>query len=538
MRLVAVLIAFSCLIAACSDDGGVRSDLTKLSGRGLYRDIAARKVVARAFEYRPDYGLWSDGAEKRRWIVLPEGRQVDTSDMAHWVFPLGTKFFKEFSRNGKKLETRLVERVKETGYLKNDYFMATFIWRADQSDAILTAEGRDNVLGTEHDVPKQKACIVCHQGEPGGVLGFSAVQLSASGTLAKIERKGWLSDAPGRTFEFPGDEVQKPALGSMHANCGHCHSETGMADFMHLRFVPEEADRRFEELDAYKTTVGVELSDEWEDHPPQFERRVVPGDPDASAIAYRMGTRGDDELAPDQMPPLATRKVDEDGLAAVRKWIESLAGVVIPDGRDAGEPDAGEVDAGLDAGMPAADGGGPVSAGASGGGAGVGGGNAGSSGPVGPGGDTPPVVQPAAAGSGDSSATGPDGGSAGESGSAGSSAAADGGADASVDAGPILDASGEAGSGGSIATAGVSGSVGAAGYAGSEGVPPDVDASTDEATEHDASSSMDAAVDRDAQTDEAAREAAEREAGAADQDAPVDEADRDGHADEGADGHG
>jgi hypothetical protein len=503
MRPLAVRVfIFGLVLVACSEDSGVRSesDLTRLSSRGLYSDIAARKVVPEALEYRPDYALWSDGADKRRWIILPEGARIDTSDMAHWVFPLGTKFFKEFSHDGKLLETRLVERVKETGFLKNDYFMGTFIWRADQSDAILSKDGRDNVLGTEHDVPKQKACIVCHQGEPGAVLGFSAVQLSASGTLRKIARKKWLSDAPEQMPEWPGDDVQKRALGVMHANCGHCHSETGMADFMHLRFLPEQSGLPFAELDAYKTTVGVELSDEWEDHPPQFERRVVPGDPDASAIAYRMGTRGDDELVPDQMPPLATRKVDEEGLAAVRAWIVSLAGVETPDagvadsgegdasGADAAVGDAGALDAGagsedrdaggLDAGKPpAADGGGPA----------VGGG-AGRGGQLGPVAGEPPLVQGAAG----AAVGGEAGGAAGAGAAGGGEVAGAGGAGGA--AGADAAGAGAAGAAGA-ASGGNEDDAGAAGArdsgavdesdAGEDSQPsPDRDVSADEAADH------------------------------------------------------
>ncbi|HKP62067.1 MAG TPA: hypothetical protein VJV78_35290 [Polyangiales bacterium] len=355
----------SLLIAACSGAGGERhdSDLTKLSARGLYSDIGRRRVVKEAFEYTPDYALWSDAADKRRWLILPRGERVDTSDMAHWMFPVGTKLFKEFSHDGKLLETRLVERIADSGFFKNDYFMGTFIWRRDQSDAILTAEGQDNVLGTEHDVPRQKACPNCHRGEPGAMLGFSAVQLSASGTLERVAKRGMLSAPPDRSYELPGDEIEKAALGYIHANCGHCHNDVGEADFMHLRISPQEVDGPVAELEAYKQSVGVELSDEWEDHPERFSKRIVPGDPELSAIAYRMGQRGDDELVPDQMPPIATRKVDEQGLAAVRTWIQSLhqPPMDAADGGpqvDAGQPDAEAPDASSpvpDAGKPTED---------------------------------------------------------------------------------------------------------------------------------------------------------------------------------------
>ena len=41
-----------------------------------------------------------DRAAKRRWIQLPEGATIDTSDMDYWQFPVGTKLWKEFVRDG------------------------------------------------------------------------------------------------------------------------------------------------------------------------------------------------------------------------------------------------------------------------------------------------------------------------------------------------------------------------------------------------------------------------------------------------------
>jgi hypothetical protein len=48
--------------------------------------------------------------------------------------------------------------------------------------------------------------------------------------------------------------------------------------------------------------------------------RVVPGNPEASAIVDRMQLRG----TKDQMPSLATESVDLVGLAQVRRWIATL----------------------------------------------------------------------------------------------------------------------------------------------------------------------------------------------------------------------
>jgi mono/diheme cytochrome c family protein len=49
--------------------------------------------------------------------------------------------------------------------------------------------------------------------------------------------------------------------------------------------------------------------------------RVVPQDPEASALIQRMQVRGPKE----QMPPLATEEVDSEGIAKVKEWIASLA---------------------------------------------------------------------------------------------------------------------------------------------------------------------------------------------------------------------
>ena len=40
-------------------------------------------------------------------LDVPEGEQIDTSDMNEWRFPAGTKLFKEL-RDGVRVETRLM----------------------------------------------------------------------------------------------------------------------------------------------------------------------------------------------------------------------------------------------------------------------------------------------------------------------------------------------------------------------------------------------------------------------------------------------
>ena len=60
--------------------------------------------------YTPSTPLWSDGAQKQRWIELPPNTQIDISNPNEWTFPVGTKLFKEFRVNGKRVETRMFQK--------------------------------------------------------------------------------------------------------------------------------------------------------------------------------------------------------------------------------------------------------------------------------------------------------------------------------------------------------------------------------------------------------------------------------------------
>src|SRR5262249_41349777 len=73
----------------------------RLSITGLYASILDRRLSPGVIQYKPQYELWSDGAQKARYALFPAGQKIDTSSMNRWVFPVGTKFWKEFRRDGK-----------------------------------------------------------------------------------------------------------------------------------------------------------------------------------------------------------------------------------------------------------------------------------------------------------------------------------------------------------------------------------------------------------------------------------------------------
>jgi mono/diheme cytochrome c family protein len=272
----AVAIA-AALVAACTETGspGSSSVASPAAPPEHLRDtgIDADGVLP----FAPQYPLWTDGATKRRWIWLPPGTSIDASAPDTWVFPAGTKLWKEFAFDGRAVETRLAERLDDGAWR-----YAAYVWTADGEDAIVAPRGAslDVGRGRRHDVPAAGDCLLCHDTSPDRtpVLGFSAVELGAARLAARTS-------------------TEAAALGYLYANCGHCHDATGeLAELaMNLR------------SDALATTVGI-------------RDRIVPGRPEDSLLFQRMSSR---EPAR-QMPPLGTRVVDDEALALVGRWITEL----------------------------------------------------------------------------------------------------------------------------------------------------------------------------------------------------------------------
>src|SRR5690606_25435071 len=126
-----------------------------LSETGLYADVAQKQLAPWVQPFSPRFALWSDTADKERWVYLPECALIDSSDMDDWSFPVGTRLWKSFARDGILIETRLVQR---TGTGPHDWLMVAYAWRDDGSDADQVPLGLINAKGTAHDVPDEAGC--------------------------------------------------------------------------------------------------------------------------------------------------------------------------------------------------------------------------------------------------------------------------------------------------------------------------------------------------------------------------------------------
>lgn len=297
-----------------------------LSCTGLYSNFQKQLVAKGVQTFTPAHTLWSDAADKTRWIFLPAGKTIDASDPSSWVFPVGTKAWKEFRVDGKRIETRIYEKTDPDRWGK-----ATYQWNDD--DTAATRVGmKDFMIGSRgYHIPSGTECSDCHGGRKDQLLGFEQAALGLDGaqgiTLADLVAKKRITHLQGETHLELGDDgsgVAEPALGWIHINCGvSCHNANpnskGYARDMRLDLDPTELDGRdASEFLVVKTTVGQDAKTmRW-----AGQKRIVAGDPENSLLYVLITQRGDKQQ---QMPPIASLMVDEANSAIIGEWISKLA---------------------------------------------------------------------------------------------------------------------------------------------------------------------------------------------------------------------
>ena len=311
----------------CSKPSAAGSLTTRLpcllSATGLYAaDMVT--LAAGVHPYAPSFELWSDGASKQRFISLPAGSKIDTTDMDYWSFPIGTKLWKEFTRDGVRVETRLIEK-QDSG----SWYTVAYQWRADQKEADAVPNGVMNASGTQHDIPNNDQCLTCHSQTPDKALGFSAIQLShdkllqpaspLEWTLSTLMADGLLTAPPAAVFNVPGTELDRKFFGYLHANCGHCHNPKGTANSQTgLDMWLKVADLKgtVSQFSVYQGIFGTDIAWLDGDHP-AAPKRVAPGSLADSAIYQRFIKKAEAW----SMPPLGTEVVDPDAKKLMEDWI-------------------------------------------------------------------------------------------------------------------------------------------------------------------------------------------------------------------------
>jgi uncharacterized repeat protein (TIGR03806 family) len=316
----------------------------KLSQYGLFSgDPAAQQPAPGVIPYDINSALFSDYAEKHRFIKMPAGTQATYKADDVFDLPVGTLIAKTFAYPRDARDPSKGRRLIETRILKHDpegWVGLPYVWNEGQSEATLDVAGDTVDVSWIHTdgeprtnnyiIPNSNQCKGCHKfGEVMLPIGPKARHLNRDfdypegneNQLAHWARLGVLAGAPE-----PGDAPRLPVwddpkTGTLDArtrawleiNCAHCHNPAGPARNSGLDLLASQQNPT--SFGVFKPPVAAGLGSGG------LAYDIIPGQPDRSILAYRIASIHPGVM----MPELGKRLVHKEGVALVREWIGAMA---------------------------------------------------------------------------------------------------------------------------------------------------------------------------------------------------------------------
>jgi uncharacterized repeat protein (TIGR03806 family) len=314
-----------------------------LSEYGFFKGkIAEQKPAEGILPYALNTPLFSDYAEKLRFIKMPTGQSVAYNSTEVLDFPEGTTIIKTFyypndfrdaSKGRRLMETRLLIRED------NEWKALEYVWNEEQTEATLEVAGDSKPVSYVYSdgkkrnqtyvIPNLNQCKGCHnKSEKMTPIGPSIRQLNGDfsypeGTenqLTHWQKIGWLTAMPDLK-DCPKIAVwNKPETGSLEnrarawldINCAHCHNPKGPAMTSGLNLSIHETNPTA--LGFGKTPVAAGRGSG------NMDYDIVKGNPNKSILIFRMESTDPGIM----MPEVGRKTTHKEGVALVSEWIKSL----------------------------------------------------------------------------------------------------------------------------------------------------------------------------------------------------------------------
>jgi hypothetical protein len=266
----------------------------------------------RTFAYDVRDPLWSDDAQKRRFVYVPPDKKIGfDAAKGTFTFPVGTVFLKHFEVRDaspkRPYETRMLA-LKADGA----WYFTNYKWGEDGA-AVKTTEMAivpGPAADTSYRIPSLEECRDCHLASKNSVLGFRPDQLNFDdGTGNQLEKlaKAGVFEAPVETLTAipaladvadPSQPVEARARAYLDVNCSTCHNDQGIASILDL-------------------TLGKTL----EETKLLAEGVIVPGNAEQSLLWKKISVpMSVDDL---RMPPVALYP-DPLAVDLLKQWIDQL----------------------------------------------------------------------------------------------------------------------------------------------------------------------------------------------------------------------
>ncbi|SFE96613.1 SO2930 family diheme c-type cytochrome [Thermoflexibacter ruber] len=315
----------------------------KLSDYGFFAGkLADLNPSEGVIPYQLNTPLFSDYAEKQRFIKLPSGTTAQFHAIETFQFPKGTVLIKNFyypfdvrdkSKGRRILETRLLIHQEE-GWVALPY-----IWNEEQTEAYLDVagdtkevswkdeKGKKQVL--QYTIPNVNQCKGCHLKDGKMTpIGLVARQLNGNfpykegeeNQLLKWKKLGILENLPelSQVSQVPvwadanSGDLNSRARAWLDINCAFCHNPKGAASTSGL-FLEYNQDNATA-LGIFKNPVAAGKGSGNR----QFD--IVPAQPDKSILVYRIESNDPSEM----MPEIGRKVVHKEGVALIKEWIKQM----------------------------------------------------------------------------------------------------------------------------------------------------------------------------------------------------------------------
>jgi uncharacterized repeat protein (TIGR03806 family) len=296
----------------------------RLSKTGCFDPTDVKKPVLAMIPYAVNAPLWSDGAEKERFLALPDGKTITVRPDGDFDIPIGSVLAKTFMLGGKRIETRLFIRHDD-----GDWAGYSYEWNDAETDAVLLPARKTRQVGdVSWTFPSRNDCTRCHSRGAGHTLGLELAQLNGdtvykstariSNQLRTLDHIGLFSAPLGKPpAELPAlpsphqpGPIDARARAYLHANCSICHRPEGNGGRAGMDF-------RF--TTSFLDTKSCNVAPVIDDLGFPDAKIIMPGKPERSIVSLRTHA-----TSAKRMPPLATNKVDEQGVRLLDDWIKSL----------------------------------------------------------------------------------------------------------------------------------------------------------------------------------------------------------------------
>lgn len=315
----------------------------KLSEYQLFEGALKNQVPTKGvIPYTMIAPLFSDYAQKLRFVKLPAEVPVSYNSDSVFQFPIGTIIAKTFfyfadekkpEKGRKIIETRIL--IHET----DGWVALPYVWDDAQQEAFLDVAGTETKISykdykgikkeVNYVVPNLNQCRNCH--EKNGVItpiGPAARQLNSEydyGNGSENQLEHWASIQS--LASLPEDRKKIPALVNyndthqnledrakayLDINCAHCHSKAGQAQTSGLFLDWQTTDKTA--YGFFKTPIAAGRGSGG------LKYDIVPGKAEESILWYRMASSDPGVM----MPELGRTLNHHEGVSLIKEWINSL----------------------------------------------------------------------------------------------------------------------------------------------------------------------------------------------------------------------